>query len=128
MWIGPLLPYARAGHVEWRTGLLLGLGLMVGGYFGGQWAQVLPMPVLRKAFAVVLLVVAVRMFWTSKRASSDVSDSLLLPGSLLVAPGLDRAADQGLNDQQQNEAEDMRKEPTYQGEEGAGECYAPGGR
>ncbi len=62
VWIGPLLPYIRAGEVEWRIGLLLGLGLMVGGYFGGQWAQVLPMPVLRKLFAVVLLVVAVRMF------------------------------------------------------------------
>lgn len=62
VWIGPLLPYARAGQVEWRLGLLLGLGLMVGGYFGGQWAQVLPMTVLRKGFAVVLVVVAVRMF------------------------------------------------------------------
>ncbi len=62
VWIGPLLPYIRAGEVEWRMGLLLGAGLMVGGYFGGQWAQVLPMPVLRKVFAVVLVVVAVRMF------------------------------------------------------------------
>ena len=62
VWIGPLLPYMRAGHVEWRLGLLLGAGLLVGGYFGGQWAQVLPMGVLRKIFAVVLLVVAVRMF------------------------------------------------------------------
>ena len=65
VWIGPLLPYIRAGEVEWRMGLLLGVGLMVGGYFGGQWAQVLPMGVLRKGFAVVLLVVAVRMFTKS---------------------------------------------------------------
>ena len=62
VWIGPLLPYARAGQVEWRLGLLLGLGLMVGGYFGGQWAQVLPMTVLRKGVAVVLVVVAGGLF------------------------------------------------------------------
>lgn len=65
VWIGPMLPYARAGQIEWRMGVLLGLGLMVGGYFGGQWAQVLPQGVLRKGFAVVLVVVAVRMFWKS---------------------------------------------------------------
>lgn len=65
VWIGPLLPYARAGQVEWRMGALLGVGLMVGGYFGGQWAQTLPMGVLRKVFAVVLVVVAARLFLKS---------------------------------------------------------------
>ena len=65
VWIGPMLPYARAGQIEWRMGVLLGVGLMVGGYFGGQWAQLLPMGVLRKVFAVVLLMAAVRMFTKS---------------------------------------------------------------
>ena len=46
-------------------GVLLGLGLMVGGYFGGQWAQVLPLGVLRKGFAVVLVVACGRMFTKS---------------------------------------------------------------
>jgi uncharacterized membrane protein YfcA len=34
----------------------------VGSYFGAQWAQQLPVGVVRKAFAVMLATVAVRMF------------------------------------------------------------------
>ena len=62
VWIGPLWPYARAGHVEWKLGLLLSVGLAAGGYVGGVWAQTLPTVVLRRAFAVVLFALAVRMF------------------------------------------------------------------
>ncbi len=62
VWIGPLWPYLRAGHVDWRLGLLLGTGLAAGGYVGGLWAQTLPTIVLRRLFAAVLFALAVRMF------------------------------------------------------------------
>lgn len=62
VWLGPLLPYARAGHVDWRLGLLLACGLAVGGYYGAAIAQHLPVTVLRRGFAIVLCVLAVRMF------------------------------------------------------------------
>jgi uncharacterized membrane protein YfcA len=48
--------------VEWKLGLILAAGVAVGSYFGAQWAQLLPVGVIRKAFAVVLATVAVRMF------------------------------------------------------------------
>ena len=63
VWLAPLLPYARAHQVEWRLGLLLAAGLAVGGYFGAQAVQQVPMPLVRRCFAVVLAVVAVRMFF-----------------------------------------------------------------
>ena len=62
VWVGPLLPYARAHNVEWRLGLLLGAGICVGGYFGAEIAQVVPIVLLRRTFAVVLVALAVRMF------------------------------------------------------------------
>jgi uncharacterized membrane protein YfcA len=57
-----LLPYARAGHVDWRLGALLAAGLAVGGYFGADWAQHVPTVMLRRVFAVMLALVALRMF------------------------------------------------------------------
>ena len=62
IWIAPLIPYWRAGNVDWRLGLLMGLGVAVGGYLGGTWAQHLPVAIVRRVFAVVLAGVAVRMF------------------------------------------------------------------
>lgn len=61
IWISPLIPYWRAGNVNWRLGLMLAAGLVCGSFFGARWAQVLPVPLLRKIFALVLMAVAVRM-------------------------------------------------------------------
>ena len=40
--------YYKAGNVDLKAGLLIALGFLVGGYFGGLWAQHLPEMVLRK--------------------------------------------------------------------------------
>jgi len=61
IWIGPLVPYWRAGQVNWKLGLVLGFGLAIGGYFGAQWAQTLPVAVLRRCFGGMLMLVALRM-------------------------------------------------------------------
>jgi len=57
------LKYYKAGNADLRVGLLLALGLFLGGYFGGMWAQKVPDVILRKVFAVVLAATAVEMFF-----------------------------------------------------------------
>lgn len=55
--------YYRAGHADLKLGLLLALGIFFGGYFGGRWAQHISTGGLRKIFAVVLVGIAVKMFF-----------------------------------------------------------------
>ncbi len=62
IWIVPLIPYWRAGNVDWRLGLMMAAGLMLGGYFGATFAQHLPTVLVRRIFAVVLGAAALRMF------------------------------------------------------------------
>ena len=57
------LSYYRRGEADLRLGLVIAAGVVLGGYFGGAWAQHVPGPVLRKTFAVLLVVVAVKMFF-----------------------------------------------------------------
>jgi uncharacterized protein len=57
------LKYYKAGNADLKIGLLLALGLFVGGYFGGAWAQKVPELVLRKIFAVVLAAIALKMYF-----------------------------------------------------------------
>ena len=54
--------YHRAGHVNLRLATAIAIGFAVGAYFGGRWAQVASDVLLRKAFAVVLLFAAIRMW------------------------------------------------------------------
>jgi uncharacterized membrane protein YfcA len=59
------LEYYRAGHVDVKIGALLVVGLLLGGWLGGDFAQQLPQMTLRRIFAVLLLLIAVKM-WTEK--------------------------------------------------------------
>jgi uncharacterized protein len=61
IWIFPFVPYWRANQYDFRIAVLLGIGVAAGGYFGAIWAQHLPQEYVRKAFACVLMILAVRM-------------------------------------------------------------------
>ena len=59
------LEYYRKGNADLRVALLLAAGFLVGGYFGAAGAQLIPELWLRRIFAITLIAVGARM-WFSK--------------------------------------------------------------
>jgi uncharacterized protein len=57
------LQYYRAGNVDTKAAIAIAVGFLVGGYFGGAWAQHFSDVALRKGFAIVLLGIALKMLW-----------------------------------------------------------------
>jgi hypothetical protein len=57
------LTYYKAGHVDVKLGLLIFVGVLLGGYLGGHWAQQLSGLVLRRGFAVFMVLAAVNMWF-----------------------------------------------------------------
>ncbi len=57
------LEYYRNGNADLKTGLLLAAGFTVGAYFGGVGAQHVPELMLRRVFAVTLIVIGTRMLF-----------------------------------------------------------------
>jgi uncharacterized membrane protein YfcA len=55
------ISHARAGRVQWRTGVVFGLAGMAGAYAGGLLARFIPGPVLMVAFAAIMIAAAVAM-------------------------------------------------------------------
>jgi uncharacterized membrane protein YfcA len=53
--------YYKAGNVDLKAGLLIATGFLVGGYFGGLWAQHLPEMVLRRVFGTLLVMIGIRL-------------------------------------------------------------------
>jgi len=53
--------YYKAGNVDLKAGLLIATGFLVGGYFGGLWAQHLPEIVLRRVFGTLLVMIGIRL-------------------------------------------------------------------
>jgi len=61
------LQYYRAGHVNIPVAAAIAMGFAIGAYFGGIWAQMLPDIVLKRVFAVVLVLSAARMWMAVAR-------------------------------------------------------------
>lgn len=55
--------YYKAGNVDVKMVILIVAGFLLGGHFGGRWAQTFSDVVLRKSFAVFLVMVALKMFF-----------------------------------------------------------------
>jgi len=53
--------HARAGRVQWRTGLVFGAAGMAGAYGGGLFAQFIPGTVLLIGFAAIMIATAIAM-------------------------------------------------------------------
>jgi uncharacterized membrane protein YfcA len=53
--------YYKAGNADLKAALLIAVGFLVGGYFGGVWAQQLPELVLRRIFGTLLVLIGIRL-------------------------------------------------------------------
>lgn len=56
--------YYKAGEVNIKFALILAVTFIIGSYFGSKLALTIPQPVLKKIFGVLLLLVAVKMFFS----------------------------------------------------------------
>jgi uncharacterized membrane protein YfcA len=56
--------YYKAGYVNIKYALVIAIVFMVGGYLGSKLALNLPVPLLKKMFALLLVVIAAKMIFT----------------------------------------------------------------
>jgi uncharacterized protein len=64
--------HARAGRVQWRTGLIFGAAGMAGAYLGGVLARFIPGTVLLIGFAVMMIATAIAMLRGRKNIVESV--------------------------------------------------------
>ena len=87
------ISHARAGHVQWRTGLIFGGAGMVGAYGGGLLARFIPGSFLLIGFAAMMIATAVAMLHGRKGREDreDTADSergQRLPVPTIIAEGI----------------------------------------
>ena len=73
-----MLQYYKEGYVDFRVVVFLAIGFIVGAFFGGKIAISISEELLRKIFSVVLLIVALKLFFskpTNKKVETKVSTS-----------------------------------------------------
>jgi uncharacterized protein len=59
--------YYKKGFVDWRFALILAVGFVIGGYIGSKIALDMPEKSVKRFFACLMLVVAFKMFWDTRK-------------------------------------------------------------
>ena len=60
------LSYYRSGNADWRAALMLAAAFVIGGFLGGRLANSLDTAVIKKIFAVFMIVMAVKYLFFDK--------------------------------------------------------------
>lgn len=81
------ISHARAGRVQWRTGLIFGAAGMAGAYGGGLLAQFIPGTVLLIGFAVMMIATAIAML-RGRKNIEVTAETHRMPVPKIVAEGL----------------------------------------
>ena len=62
-----VINYYRSGHVDFRYAGLLAIGFVVGSYLGSRYALTLPQLTLKRLFAILMLLVSLKMLFLDKK-------------------------------------------------------------
>ena len=58
--------YYKAGNADIKTAAILAASFLIAGFFGAKLANVIPQDILKKAFAILLIVIAIKMLFFDK--------------------------------------------------------------
>lgn len=86
-----MVQHARAGHVQWRTGLIFGVVAMLGAYLGGRVAAFIPGTVLLLLFAALMVATGLAMLRKRRGGQAEPEDHgevAHLPALKVAAEGL----------------------------------------
>jgi uncharacterized membrane protein YfcA len=83
-----LVPHARAGRVDWRTGLTLGSAGLAGAYAGGRLAAYVPASVLLAVFGLLIGGAAFTMIRACRRPLRVTTRTGQLPALLGLGTGV----------------------------------------
>jgi hypothetical protein len=74
-----VIHYYKLGHVDFRVVGILAMGFLVGSYFGSKFTLSLPQEQVKKIFAVLLIIIAVKMLFLDKSKPPKQERAASLP-------------------------------------------------
>ena len=66
-----VLQYYKSGHVDFRIAGILAIGFLAGSFFGSKIALSLPQETVKKVFAILMIVMAIKMLFFDKAKKTD---------------------------------------------------------
>jgi uncharacterized membrane protein YfcA len=67
-----VLQFYKEGYVDVRSVIIVSIGFLAGGFFGSKIALSLPQETVKKIFAVLLLIISLKMLFIDKKVKEDI--------------------------------------------------------
>lgn len=61
-----VMNYHKKGYVDWQTVGIIAVGFVLGSYLGSSLAVNMPQATLKRVFAIAIILIGLRMLWTTK--------------------------------------------------------------
>ena len=71
-----VLQYYKQGHVDFRVVGVLAIGFFVGSFFGSKIALSLPQETVKKVFAILMILIAIKLLFFDNKKKSDTISKL----------------------------------------------------
>ncbi len=68
-----VMQYYKQGHVDFRIVGLLAIGFLAGSFFGSKMALSISQETLKKVFAIVMIIIAIKMLFIDKAKKNEVN-------------------------------------------------------
>ena len=81
-----VLEYYKQGYVDLKIVVILAVGFLAGSYFGSKIALSLSQEVLKKIFAILLIILAVKMIFFDKSHKEEKINSAIVTDSSASVP------------------------------------------
>jgi len=76
-----VLEYYKQGHVDLKIVVILAAGFLAGSYFGSKIALSLPQETVKKIFAILMIILAIKMLFFDKPHKEDDANNKAVSGS-----------------------------------------------
>jgi uncharacterized protein len=80
------LQYYKQGHVDFKVVGMLAVGFLLGSYFGSKVALSLSQETVKKIFAVLMILIAVKMLFFDK-PQKEIAEENINPSAIHKASG-----------------------------------------
>jgi uncharacterized membrane protein YfcA len=69
-----VLNYHKQGHIDFKVVIAMAVGFILGNYYGSKWALTINEDKLKKVFAIILLLAAIKMLFLDKAKNKETID------------------------------------------------------
>lgn len=70
-----VIQYYKMGHINYNIVMILAVGFIAGSFFGSKFALSLPQDTMKKTFAILMIIIAVKMLFFDKKTEEQIKQT-----------------------------------------------------